>query len=299
MPRQSLGRGLSALLGDEKPAAAADAPIREASTPTRVNELDIDLIVPNPEQPRVKFGENELEELAASIRANGIVQPIVVRPADENRYQIVAGERRWRAAQRAGLRKVPVSVKEVSDEKLLEIALIENIQRQQLNPIEEANAFRKLIDSIGLTQEEVAERVGKERTLIATTMRLLKLPDEVQKHLIDGNLSLSHGRALLMSDDAAVQRSLANETISQGLSVREVERRVKAAKRAPKEKAAPQVRVVDPNVKVAETRMMRHLSTNVKILPAKKGTGGKIEIEYYGVDDLNRIYEMLITNKGE
>lgn len=299
MPRQSLGRGLSALLGDEKPAAVADAPIREASAPARVNELDIDLIVPNPEQPRVNFAENELEELASSIRANGIVQPIVVRSAGEGRYQIVAGERRWRAAQKAGLRKVPVSVKEVSDEKLLEIALIENIQRQQLNPIEEANAFRKLIDSIGLTQEEVAERVGKERTLIATTMRLLKLPVEIQKHLIDGKLSLSHGRALLMSDDAAMQRSVADDIIAQGLSVREAERRVKAAKRTPKQKAELQPRAVDPNVKVAETRMMRHLSTNVKILPAKKGTGGKIEIEYYGIDDLNRIYEMLTKNKGE
>ena len=204
MPRQSLGRGLSALLGDEKPAPKESATNDIAALPTRVNELDIDLIEPNPEQPRVNFAENELEELAASIRANGIVQPIVVRPKGENRYQIVAGERRWRAAQKAGLRKVPVSVKEVSDEKLLEIALIENIQRQQLNPIEEANAYRKLIDSIGLTQEEVAE-----------------------------------------------------------------------------------------------TRMMRHLSTNVKIVPAKKGTGGKIEIEYYGIDDLNRIYEMLTKNKGE
>ncbi|HQZ82782.1 MAG TPA: ParB/RepB/Spo0J family partition protein [Pyrinomonadaceae bacterium] len=299
MPRQSLGRGLSALLGDEKPAAAAEAPIQERSTPARVNSLDIDLIVPNPEQPRVNFGENELEELATSIRANGIVQPIVVRSVGADRYQIVAGERRWRAAQKAGLRKVPVSVNDVSDEKLLEIALIENIQRQQLNPIEEANAFRKLIDSIGLTQEEVAERVGKERTLITTTMRLLKLPVEVQKHLIEGKLSLSHGRALLMSDDATVQQYVANEIVAQGLSVREAERRVKSAKLSPKEKAGPSVRVVDPNVKVAETRMMRHLSTNVKILPAKKGTGGKIEIEYYGIDDLNRIYEMLTKNKGE
>lgn len=299
MPRQSLGRGLSALLGDEKPAPKESATHDVAALPARVNELDIDLIEPNPEQPRVNFAENELEELAASIRANGIVQPIVVRPKGENRYQIVAGERRWRAAQKAGLRKVPVSVKEVSDEKLLEIALIENIQRQQLNPIEEANAFRKLIDSIGLTQEEVAERVGKERTLITTTMRLLKLPESVQKHLIAGELSLSHGRALLMSDDAVTQRYVADEIVAQGLSVREAERRVKSAKRSPKEKAEPQARVIDPNVKVAETRMMRHLSTNVKIVPAKKGTGGKIEIEYYGIDDLNRIYEMLTKNKGE
>src|SRR5688572_8725440 len=159
MARQSLGRGLSALLGDERPAEPVG------------NEIDIDLIRPNPEQPRTRFTESALNELAQSIAANGVVQPIVLRRSGTG-YEIVAGERRWRAAQRAGLKKIPAAIKDVSDDKLLELALIENIQREELNPIEEAGAYRKLIDTIGLTQEEVSTRVGKDRTLIATSLRL-------------------------------------------------------------------------------------------------------------------------------
>ena len=175
MSRKPLGRGLSALLGgDDVPAAVKE---RGGS----VNEIDIDLIDPNPDQPRTRFADKALYELAQSIAANGIVQPIVVRKLGL-RYQIVAGERRWRAAQRAGLRRIPAVAKEVSDDKLLELALIENIQRQELNPIEEATAYRNLIDSIGLTQEQVAERVGKERSLIATSLRLLKLPPTKPAH---------------------------------------------------------------------------------------------------------------------
>lgn len=287
MARQSLGRGLSALLGEDKSTAA-----------TTEAEIDIDLIDPNPQQPRTRFAEGDLEDLAQSIRANGVVQPIVVRPKG-SRYEIVAGERRWRASQKAELRRIPAVVKEVSDDKLLELALVENIQRQELNPIEEANAYRKLIDSVGLTQELVAERVGKSRTIVTTAMRLLKLPDEIQRNLEEGKLSAGHGRALLMTDDPKVQRSIAKAIIEKGLSVRETEQAVK--------KGGPQSvntenkavsRTTDPNVKVAETKLMRTLSTNVKILPAKKGQGGKIEIEYYGVDDLNRIYDVIINNKG-
>ena len=220
MARQTLGRGLSALLGDEKPQASETGV-------AGVNEIDIDLIDPNPEQPRTRFSDEKLEELAASIRHNGIVQPIVLRPVGK-RYQIVAGERRWRAAQKAALRKVPAVVRDIPDEKLLEIALVENIQRHELNPIEEAKAYRKLIDTVGLTQEMVAERVGKERTLITTTMRLLKLPDDVQRHIVEGKLSLSHGRALLMTDDHSIQRAVATNVIERGLSVRDTERTVDA-----------------------------------------------------------------------
>src|SRR3954467_15830553 len=200
MVRQPLGRGLGALIGDST-ATAPSVNIDSGS------EIDIDLIDPNPQQPRTRFEPSDLDNLAASIRANGIVQPIVVR-SHGGRYQIIAGERRWRAGQQAALRKVPVVIKNIPDDKLLELALIENIQRQELNPIEEANAYRRLIENIGLTQEQVAERVGKERTLITTTMRLLKLPDDIQKHIIHGKLSLSHGRALLMSDDAKIQREV-------------------------------------------------------------------------------------------
>jgi ParB family chromosome partitioning protein len=283
MARQSLGRGLSALLGEDK------------STPaTTEAEIGIDLIEPNPQQPRTRFADSDLEELAQSIRANGVVQPIVVRQKGA-RYEIVAGERRWRASQKAGLRRIPAVVKDVSDDKLLELALVENIQRQELNPIEEAKAYRKLIDNIGLTQDLVAERVGKSRTIVTTAMRLLKLPDEIQRNLEDGKLSAGHGRALLMTDDPKIQFALAKTAIDKGWSVRETEEAVKRGV-VPSLKSANKrvTRIVDPNVKVAETKLMRRLNTNVKILPDKKGTGGKIEIEYYSTDDLDRIYDVIL-----
>ena len=285
MARQPLGRGLSALMGEERPQVA------EAG----VREVDIDLIEPNPEQPRTRFAEEKLDELAASIRSNGIVQPIVLRPMG-SRYQIVAGERRWRAAQRAELRRIPAIIRDIPDDKLLEIALVENIQRHELNAIEEANAYRKLIDTVGLTQDQVAERVGRERTLITTTMRLLKLPNDVQNHIIEGNLSLSHGRALLMTDDPKIQREVAAAAVDRGYSVRETERSVKKFAKKPSQSAStkPVSPAVDANINAAATKLMRKLSTNVKIVPAKKGPNGKIEIEYYGTDDLDRLFQMLM-----
>ena len=288
MAKQALGRGLSALLGDDTPTSAATAP----------GEIGIDLIGPNPEQPRTRFTEAALNELAQSIVANGIVQPIVVRKAGA-RYQIVAGERRWRAAQRAGLRKIPVTIKEVSDEKLLELALIENIQRQELNPIEEARAFRKLIDSIGLTQEQVSERVGKERTLIATTLRLLKLPNDIQGLIEEGKLSAGHGRALLLSDDAAIQKRVARTIIEKQLSVREAERAMKSAAATgnPTGGAKRSIITKDANIRSAETKLMRALGTNVKITPNGKGGAGKIEIEYYNMNDLDRLFQKLVNSK--
>ena len=285
MARQPLGRGLSALLGE----ATQMAPETESF------EIDIDLIEPNPEQPRTRFADSNLDELAQSIRVNGVVQPIVVRKFG-GRYQIVAGERRWRAAQRAELRRIPAVVREVSDEKLLELALVENIQRQELNPIEEANAYRKLIEAIGLTQELVAERVGKERSVITTSLRLLRLPGEIQRVIEEGALSAGHGRALLMTDDPKTQRMVAKSAADHGWSVRETEKAVKrmavGEPQAPENKKVN--RTVDPNVKAAQTKLMRTLNTNVKILPGKKGTGGKIEIEYYSTDDLDRIYQSIL-----
>ena len=285
MPRQTLGRGLSALLGEEMPpqAEAANA------------EIAIDLIEPNPEQPRTRFAEESLEELAQSIRMNGVVQPIVVRSVG-GRFQIVAGERRWRASQRAGLRKIPAVVKEVSDEKLLELALVENIQRQELNPIEEAKAYRKLIDNIGLTQEVIADRVGKHRTVITTSMRLLRLPTEIQRIIEEGSLSAGHGRALLMVDEPAAQREVANMAIESGWSVRDIERaiRKKTSNKGQEIGKKDVSRAGDANVKAAETKLMRALNTNVKIVPGKKGIGGKIEIEYYGTDDLDRVFQLIM-----
>jgi ParB family chromosome partitioning protein len=275
---------LSALLGEES-----------APPQTGLLEVDIDLIEPNPEQPRTRFAESALDELAQSIKANGIVQPVVVRQKD-GRYQIVAGERRWRAAQRAALRKIPVVVKDVPDDRLLEIALIENIQRQELNPIEEANAYQKLILRLGMTQEMIAERVGKDRTLIATTIRLLKLPDPVQRYISEGRMSAGHGRALLMTELPAVQRSVANSILEFGLSVRETEKAVKRLANAKLQTADNKGvnRQTDPNYRQAEDKLTRHLSTKVRLVGKGKKGAGKIEIEYYDASDLNRLYDLLM-----
>jgi len=286
MARQALGRGLSALLGDDEP----DSPRSE----TIVSELDIDLIQPNPEQPRTRFTESALDELAQSISANGVVQPIVVRRKGD-KYEIVAGERRWRAAQRAGLRKIPAAIKDVSDDKLLELALIENIQRQELNPIEEAAAYRKLIDTLGFTQEALAASVGKDRTLIATSLRLLKLPADIQTLVEESKLSAGHGRALLLTDDVILQRRVARSVIEKSLSVRETERAVKNSG-AHRIKSIVQTSAPskDPNLVAAETKLRRRLGTNVSITPNGKGVGGRLEIEYYNQDDLDRIYQAII-----
>lgn len=296
MARKPLGRGLSALLGE--PAESPAAVIEAAESTGTVKEIEVSRISGNPEQPRTRFDAKALDELASSIAANGIVQPIVVRRAG-SRYQIVAGERRWRAAQRAGLHKVPVVIKEVSDDKILEIALIENIQREELNPIEEANAYRKLIDTIGLTQEELSGRVGKERSLIATSMRLLKLPEEIQKLIEEGKLTAGHGRALLLTDDKAIQIRTARSIIEKQMSVREAERTVKrATAEGPVTTANKQVgQTTDPNVRHAETKLMRSLGTNVKIRPSGKGNSGKIEIEYYSAEDLDRLYSLLMGER--
>ncbi len=288
MARKPLGRGLSSLLGETQT-------IGSASTNEPTVELRPDEIIPNAEQPRTRFSTTALDELAQSIKVNGIVQPIVVRPVGE-KYQIVAGERRWRAAQRAGLMKIPVVVKEVSDDKLLELALVENIQREELNPIEEARAYRKLIDNVGLTQERVAERVGKERSLIATSLRLLKLPNDILKLIEEDKLSAGHGRALLLADDVAIQRKIARTAISGNLSVRETERVIKRSISDSKSDNKPNTPkpVKDPNVRSAETKLMRHLGTNVKISAKADGKGGKLEIEYYSDSDLSRIYDLIM-----
>ncbi len=285
MNRKVLGRGLNALLGDDS-----------SNEEEKLLEIDIDLIDPNSEQPRTRFSEENLQELTQSILANGIVQPIIVRRKD-GRYQIVAGERRWRASQRANLKKIPAVIKNVSDEKLLELALIENIQRQELNAIEEARAYKNLVETVGLTQEMIAERVGKNRTVITTALRLLKLPDDIQKLLEEEKISAGHGRALLMSGEADVQRQIARTIVEMSLSVRETEKAIKRVGRqdVQKNESSNGSRKLDANAKAAETKLRRTLGTNVHILPDGKGTGGKIEIEYYGEDDLQRIYSLIMA----
>ncbi len=285
MARQVLGRGLSALLGEETAKNDGD----------ELLEIDLDLIEPNSEQPRTRFTEGNLEELTQSIRANGIVQPIIVRRKGSS-YQIVAGERRWRAAQRAGLQKVPAVIKNIDDNKLLELALIENIQRQELNPIEEAKAYKNLIETVGLTQEMVAERVGKNRTVITTSLRLLKLPEEIQKLVEEEKISAGHGRALLMTSDENAQKKIARMAFEMSLSVRETEKAVKRIGKA-ESQTVDNKRVTerqDANLASAEAKLRRFLGTNVKIMPDGKGTGGRMEIEYYGEADLDRIYNLII-----
>src|SRR5919205_739439 len=216
MTRRALGRGLSALLSD-KPATTSEEMV----------EVDLDLIEPNNFQPRTNFDEERLEQLAQSIRANGIIQPLLVRRLSADKYQLVAGERRWRAAQRAGLHRVPCVVKEIPEDKMLELALIENIQRQELNAIEEAQAYKRLIETLGLTQEMVAQRVGRDRTFITNYLRLLRLPEDIQQLLSEEKLTAGHARALLGVDDEEIQRNLANKIIEKGFSVRETERAIK------------------------------------------------------------------------
>lgn len=285
MSRKVLGRGLSALLGEET----------TTSNKEELLELDLDLIEPNAEQPRTRFADDSLDDLAQSIKANGIVQPIIVRRKG-SKYQLVAGERRWRASQRAGLQKIPAIVKVIADDKLLELALIENIQRQELNAVEEAKAYKNLIDTVGLTQEMIAERVGKNRTVITTFLRLLKLPNDIQKLLEEEKITAGHARALLMTEDENFQRQIASKIIEMSLSVRETEKAVKRIGKDGLQIAEKKDinKKVDANVKAAETKLRRHLGTQVQIISDGKGTGGKIEIEYYSESDLDRIYQLLM-----
>src|SRR5919202_758266 len=215
MTRRVLGRGLSALLSDSAATASED-----------FLEIDIDLIEPSPAQPRTHFDETRLEELAQSIRSNGIVQPILVRKRGA-RYQLIAGERRWRAAQLAGLQRIPAVVREIPDNKLLELALIENIQRQELNAIEEAHAYKRLIETLGLTQEIIAQRIGRDRSFITNYLRLLRLPADIQRLVEEEKLTTGHARALLGVDDEEIQRKVARSIIAQALSVRETERTIR------------------------------------------------------------------------
>jgi ParB family chromosome partitioning protein len=282
--RPALGRGLSALILDSAPPAHAPA----AADRDRPLELDIDLLSPNPFQPRTTINQARLEELAQSIRVNGVIQPLIVRSVG-GRYEIVAGERRWRAAQQAGLLKVPIVVRDVPDDKLLAVALIENIQRDDLNAIEEAQAYRRLRDDLGLSQEAIAAAVGKDRATVANYLRLLRLPAEVQDALVGGALTMGHARALLALEDAAAQRRVARETTARGLSVRETEALVRreTAPAAP----VPEPRRVDANTRAAEEQLKIALGTRVRIL--RKGKGGRIDIDFTNEEELQRLYERL------
>jgi ParB family transcriptional regulator, chromosome partitioning protein len=283
MTRRALGRGLSALLSD---SISVVAPGEE------LQEVDIDLIDPNPDQPRLRFNEDKLNELAQSIRANGLVQPLLLRRSANGRYQIVAGERRWRAAQLADLPRVHAVVRNIPDSKLLELALIENIQREELNPIEEASAYQRLIHNLGLTQDEVAQQVGKDRSSIANYLRLLKLPEDVQRMLEDELISMGHARALLGLDTKDQIRRLANEVAEKKLSVRQTEQAVKRATspQSPGERSTPSSN--DANIRAAELKMKRFLGSQVRI--HLSNNGGRIEIDFSSASELDRIYSLIM-----
>src|SRR6266852_535917 len=305
MPRNALGRGLGALIREPEPAApageippstavatpggAAAAPAREAGT-HGPQELDIDLIEPSPYQPRTRFREEALDELARSIQASGIIQPIVVRPIG-SRFQLIAGERRWRAAQRAGLKKVSAIVRQVSDELALEMTLVENIQREDLNAIEAARAFERLMDEFQLTQESVAERTGKDRATVANAIRLLKLEPTIQDWIEEGKLTAGHGRALLGVAEPALRMRYAQRAARGGLTVRQIERL--ASRRSRGNHAAAEVHV-DANIKSALEELQRHLGTKVLLRQKTKMRPGQLVVEYYDEAQLMGIYDRLM-----
>lgn len=285
--RPALGRGLSALIPPAIPSGVPPPTASPAREPFRPQELDIDLLTPNPRQPRTELNEQALDELAQSIRANGVIQPILVR-AVAGRYEIVAGERRWRGAQRAGLLKVPVIVRDVPDDKLLQVALIENIQREDLNAIEAAAAYQRLHVDLGLSQEAIAASVGKDRATVANYLRLLKLPIEIQQQLSRGALDMGHARAILALADEIAQRRIAREVVAKGLSVRETEAIVR---REGTPHVAPLPKKVDPNTRAAEERLRLSLGTRVRIV--RRGKGGRIEVDFGSEEELQRLYEVL------
>jgi len=291
--RPALGRGLSALI----PEAPVDAPVTPpapASTSVVQRgvplEVDLDRIVPNPRQPRLQIEQGPLEELAQSIRVNGIIQPILVRRSGDG-YEIIAGERRWRAAQIAGLLRVPVVVRDIGDDQLLQVALIENIQRENLNPIDEATAYRRLLDECAMTQEALAEAVGKDRASIANHLRLLRLPPDVQRQVSGGALSMGHARALVGLENPVTLKQAADDVVARALSVRETEALVRRLNGPP---PAPVVATKDVHTREAEDVLKLALGTKVRIV--RKGKGGKVEIDFVSEDELNRIYEH-ITDK--
>lgn len=287
-PRRALGKGLSALL----PTKPTPQPtVEPAHSGEEVALLPIEAIEPNPLQPRRVFQADRIEELAQSIRANGIIQPLVVRRHAE-KYQLVAGERRWRAAKIAGVNKVPAVIQDIPDERLLEITLIENIQREDLNPIETAQAFERLSRELQLSHEEVGSRTGKDRSTITNLIRLLQLPPDIQQLIGERRISAGHARCLLTLPTAELQREVAEKAVAQGWSVRQVERLTQKMLEDRKPKSLEEVQT-DPNVKAAIDELERVLGTKVRIVE-KTRKKGRIEIEYYSEDDLDRIYSAIV-----
>lgn len=282
---RGLGKGLKALIPDE--SFLNDDAVEGQKGEKLVFFLQINKIRPNADQPRKSFNKERLEELAASIREHGVLQPLVVRP-ENNGYTIIAGERRWRAATMAGLKEIPVMVKDLPPKDVMEIALIENVQRENLNAIEEAEAYEALMFHFNLTQGEIGIRIGKSRTAVTNTMRLLKLPKTVREAVLEDTISSGHARALLSLDEEAQMEQLCAEIIEKKLSVRETESRVKVLKDPPKEKVTQEK---NPYIVEVEEGLKRKYATQVKI--SGKKDKGKIELAYYSTEDLNRLLDIL------
>ena len=290
MNRKALGKGINALIPDFE----MGVPESHENGPAKNTELLIDEISPNRFQPRKYFDDDKLEELVTSIRDNGVLQPIVVQKVEAG-YELVVGERRWRASKKAGLKKIPAVIREVTEAQALELAIIENIHRQDLNPIEEADAYARLADEFALTQEMIAKRVGKSRTAVANTLRLLKLSRNIKEDLISGKISMGHARALLGLDNAGQMEALRKEIFKQDLTVRQTESRVSRLKQSVSKKPVSLVSKKNIFIKDLEKEFERRLGTKVDIKPAKKG--GKLVVTYYSDDDLDRIKDLIGQSK--
>lgn len=282
MSRKALGRGLKALIPDTKPPEGR-----------AVMELDVDQVIPGRYQPRQDFDRDGIRELADSIKARGIIQPVIVHSSDGSTFELIAGERRWRAAREAGLKKIPAILRDAEEREILELALIENIQREDLNPIEAARAYRQLIDSFDLTQEDVAAQVGKDRSSVANHLRLLKLPSEIQEDLSHGRLSMGHARAILSLHGREKQLRARKRILARGLSVRDAEKLTKKLVSAPGPVRKKPIK--DIYIKQLEDGLRRSLGTKVVVRPA--GRGGTIEIGYFSQEELERLTEH-ISGKG-
>ena len=299
MPRNALGRGLGALIRESEPQTAPTAPPTQmaatgaARAPILTGQqmADIDLLDPSPYQPRTKFREEALEELARSIQKSGIIQPLLARPVG-GRFQLIAGERRWRAAQRAGLHSVPVILKDVPDQQALEMTLVENIQREDLNAIEQARAFDRLMKEFNLTQEQVAERTGKDRTTVTNALRLLKLESALQDMIEDGKITAGHGRALLMIADETLKMKLAARAARGGLTVRQLEKMLSRRVRGGGGVIKPVE--LDANTKSALDELQRYLGTRVYLRPKVGSRPGQLILEYYDDAQLAGIYDRLM-----
>lgn len=297
LKRKGLGRGLDALL-QRDPREQSPPPAADPAAPVPIQALPVGQLKPNRFQPRTQFDEEAIEELAASIRSQGVVQPLVVSPDTDGTYFIIAGERRWRASRRAGLEQVPVVVREVSgDRELLELALVENLQRSDLNALEEADAYLALQEKFGLSQEEIAARVGKARTTVTNSLRLLRLPEEVQELLREGRLTAGQARPLLGLPSREAQINLADRAVREGLSARDLERLSAMSSEQPaREKPVKKPRPVEVNTAAAEEKLTRRLQTKVEI--RRRGKGGFLQIHFHSEEELMRLYDVLVE-RGE